>query len=320
MRQAMYDAEVGDDVWGDDPTVNTLQEMAAERLGKERALLMPSGTQSNLTALFAHCQRGDEYLVGEAAHMYRYEAGGGAVLASVQPQTLAMGPNGELSTSDIEKAIKPDDPHFPRSRLICIENTHDGKVLSLDYQNQIAELAANHQLKLHLDGARAANAAVALGVTLQTLTQPFDSVSLCLSKGLGAPIGSVLAGSEEVVEAAIRARKILGGAMRQSGILAAAGIYALENNVERLEQDHERAARLAIGLTELGLDVEHNTNMVFTTFGSRSTVVAEALTANGILLSVSPTGPTRMVTHLDIDDAAIDATLKVIGQTLGPSR
>src|SRR5688500_14523624 len=251
MRKAMMEAELGDDVFGDDPTVNRLQERAAEILGFEAALLFPSGTQSNLAALMSHCQRGEEAILGQEAHSYRYEAGGLAVLGSIQPQAVANRPDGTLDLAEVEAAIKPDDPHFARTRLLALENTIGGRVLSREYLGRAVALSREKGLSIHLDGARIFNAAAHLETKVKALCAGFDSVSACLSKGLGAPAGTVLLGGKEFIARAKRARKILGGAMRQAGILAAAGLYALENNVERLAEDHRNAQRLAAGLKDL---------------------------------------------------------------------
>ncbi len=308
MRRAMMDAEVGDDVFGDDPTVNRLQALLAERLGFEAGLFMPSGTQSNLTALMTHCQRGDEVLVGQQAHTYRYEGGGAAVLGSIQPQPLEHEPDGSIALERIAAAIKPDDPHFARTRLLALENTIGGKVLPLPYQHAATDLAHERGLATHLDGARLFNAAVALGVAPHEVATGFDSVSVCLSKGLGAPVGSVLLGSREFIDRARRPRKMLGGSLRQAGVLAAAGIFALEHHVARLAEDHANAQRLADGLRgieELSVDGPH-TNMVFVTVPAASVGALEAfLHGHGILvLARSPT--VRLVTHLDVDAAGIE--------------
>ena len=305
MRQAMADAEVGDDVLGDDPTVIRLQNLAAEMLGHEAALYLPSGTQSNLAAILSHCQRGDEYLVGATAHTYKYEAGGAAVLGSVQPQPVPFQPDGTLDLGDVASAIKPDDPHFAQARLLCLENTVDGRVLPLSYHHEAQEFAAQRGLALHLDGARLANAAVALGVPLADIASTVDSVSVCLSKGLGAPVGSVLAGSAEVVTRAHRWRKMLGGSMRQAGVVAAAGIMALTENVERLADDHANAQLLADGLGAIpGFELlSVHTNMVF--IGHPEWVrLADHFEANGV--QVLAGNPMRLVTHLDVtaDDVA----------------
>lgn len=307
MREAMRAAEVGDDVFGDDPAVNRLQDRMAALLGFEAGLLFPSGTQSNLAALMSHCQRGDEYIVGQEAHTYRYEAGGGAVLASVQPQPLANRPDGTLDLAEVEAAIKPDDAHFARTRLLALENTIGGRAIPRAYFDAALALAKRRGLAAHLDGARLFNAAVALGVDAAALARGFDSVSVCLSKGLGAPAGTVLVGSRGLIERATRARKILGGAMRQAGILAAAGLYALEHNVARLAEDHANAARLAAGLAQIpGLRVEPaRTNMVFVHVpAGRVAALGAHLAREGVLALVGPR--TRLVTHLDVDAAAID--------------
>ncbi len=308
MRQAMAQAQVGDDVFGDDPTVNRLQAKIAEMLGFERALLFPSGTQSNLAALMSHCGRGDEYLVGQEAHTYRFEAGGGAVLGSIQPQPIANRPDGTIDLAMVEAAIKPDDPHFARTRLLALENTIGGKEIPRSYLEQALLLAKKKNLSTHLDGARIFNAAVKLGVSAKELCRGFDSVSVCLSKGLGAPAGTVLLGNADFIKLAVRARKILGGAMRQAGIIAAAGLYALENNVERLAQDHANAERLAKGLREAGYEVEGpQTNMVFV---KAPPGFADHLVNNEILVLAGPR--MRLVAHLDVDSAGIDRALAAV--------
>ncbi|MCG8435344.1 MAG: low-specificity L-threonine aldolase, partial [Gammaproteobacteria bacterium] len=237
MRDAMHAADVGDDVYGEDPSVNALEARMAHMAGFESALFLPSGTQSNLVALLSHCRRGDEYIVGQHAHTYRFEGGGAAVFGGIQPQPLDFEADGTLHLDKVAAAIKPDDNHFARTRLLCLENTVNGKILPLSYMQAAAEFARAHNLKLHLDGARIFNAAVALGFNLRDITQHCDSVSICLSKGLGAPVGSVLCGDRAFIEQARRWRKVAGGGMRQAGVLAAACIYALDNNVERLAED-----------------------------------------------------------------------------------
>ena len=312
MRRAMLEAELGDDVFGDDPTVNRLQARAAEIFGFEAALLFPSGTQSNLAALMSHCQRGEEVILGQEAHSYRYEAGGAAVLGSIQPQAVANRPDGTLDLGEIEAAIKPDDPHFARTRLLALENTIGGRVLSRKYIVEALGLAGRKRLATHLDGARVFNAAVELGTSVRDLCAGFDSVSACLSKGLGAPAGTVLLGKADFVSKARRARKILGGGMRQAGILAAAGLYALENNVERLAGDHRRAARLAAGLQGLDLPAEVHTNMVFVRPPpDRIQGLAEYLKARGVLVLAAPR--LRLVTHLDVDDDGIERAVAAFG-------
>lgn len=305
MRQAMAAAELGDDVFGDDPTVNRLQEHAARSLGFEDALFFPTGTQSNLAALMSHCGRGDEYLVGQMAHTYRFEAGGGAVLGSIQPQPLAHRPDGTLDPADIEAAIKPDDPHFARTRLLALENTLGGKAIARGYLEEALALAKRRGLATHLDGARLFNAAVKLGIDARALSAGFDSVSLCLSKGLGAPAGTLLLGSEEFIKRARRMRKMLGGAMRQAGVVAAAGLYALENHVARLAEDHANAERLAKGLRDAGYAVEGpHTNMVFV---MAPPGFADHLVNNEVLVIAAPR--MRLVTHLDVDAAGIDRAI-----------
>jgi threonine aldolase len=308
MRRAMMDAEVGDDVFGDDPTVNRLQALAAELLGFEAGLIMPSGTQSNLAALMTHCQRGDEYLVGQNAHTYRYEGGGAAVLGSIQPQPLENEPDGSMALERIAAAIKPDDPHFARTRLLALENTIGGKALPLPYQHAATDLAHERGLATHLDGARLFNAAIALGVAPNEVAAGFDSVSVCLSKGLGAPVGSLLLGSRDFIDRARRPRKMLGGGLRQAGVLAAAGFYALEHQVARLADDHANAQRLADGLRgidEVAVDGPH-TNMVFATVPAErlASLVAFMQQRGILLLARSPM--LRLVTHLDVDRAGID--------------
>jgi threonine aldolase len=323
MRRAMMDAELGDDVFGDDPTVNRLQEHAASLFGFEAALLFPTGTQSNLAALMSHCQRGEEVILGAEAHSYRYEAGGLAVLGSIQPQVVANRPDGTLDLAEVEAAIKPDDPHFARTRLLALENTITGRVVPRSYLEQAIQLARSKGLATHLDGARIFNAASALGMNVKQLCAGFDSVSSCLSKGLGTPAGTLLLGTSKLIERARRARKILGGGMRQAGVIAAAGLYALENNVERLKDDHANAQRLADGLRKAGYEVSGpNTNMVMVKV-ERPQELAEHLKEKGII--VLPRGPMRLVTHLDVDAAGIDRTIGAfaafsLSRTPGPAR
>lgn len=300
MRRAMAAAEVGDDVFGDDPTVNRLQERAAELFGFEASLFFPTGTQSNLAALMSHCQRGDEVLVGMEAHTYRYEAGGGAVLGSIQPQAIPNRPDGTMSLADVEAAIKPDDPHFARTRLLALENTITGRVIPRRYFDEALALAKRRGLATHLDGARIFNAAVKLGLPVRELCRGFDSVSSCLSKGLGAPAGTMLLGPKDFIARAKRARKILGGVMRQAGVLAAAGLYALEHNVERLTEDHANAERLAKGIGAAA----PQSNMVFY---DAPPGVPEHLAKHGVI--VLPGARLRLVTHLDVDAADIDRAI-----------
>jgi len=304
MRAAMANAEVGDDVYGDDPTVNHLEAMAAERLAKEAAVFMPSGTQSNLCALLTHCQRGDEYIVGADAHTYKYEGGGAAALGGIQPQTIAFAENGELPLVEVAAVVKPDDSHFARTRLLCLENSQHGRVQSLHSMQAARTFVDEHQLRLHLDGARMANAAVALRVDLDAVARPFDSVSLCLSKGLGAPVGSLLLGEKDFIAEARRWRKVTGGGLRQVGILAAAGQLALTDGFERLYEDHERAADLASRLASVaGFNVRPNwtqTNMVWLDFGDVSGAeLTEHARSLGVLLSASASS-CRLVLHKDV--------------------
>jgi threonine aldolase len=320
MREAMARAEVGDDVFGDDPTVNKLQEVAAERFGMDAGLFFPSGTQSNCAALMAHCQRGEEVIVGQDAHTYRYEAGGMAVLGSIQPQPLQNLPDGSLDLAMVEAAIKPDDSHFAITRLIALENTIGGKVLPRPYLADAVALAKRRKLSTHLDGARIFNAAVKLGMPVDQLCAGFDTVSVCLSKGLGTPAGTVLVGRRDVIDRARRVRKMLGGTMRQVGILAAAGLYALEHNVDRLAEDHANAERLAKGLAALGLKVDPvQTNMVFVALPKDTAAPLKAhLDASGIVTLGGQ--KMRLVTHLDVDAAGIDRALAVFAQFFQPAR
>jgi threonine aldolase len=314
MLAAMMNAEVGDDVWGDDPTVLRLQAATAERAGKEAGLFFPSGTQSNLAALMAHCERGDEYIVGQAAHTYKYEGGGAAVLGSIQPQPIENAPDGTLPLDKVAAAIKPLDNHFARTRLFALENTIGGVVLPDGYAEQAVAFAKSRGLAAHLDGARVCNAAVASGRSLAELSAPFDTISICFSKGLGAPVGSVLVGSRALIERAQRWRKVLGGGMRQSGILAAACLYALDHNVERLADDHENAARLAAGLARIEpvKVLSHATNMVFAQFPEADCAPLEAwLKERGMLTQMLYAS--RFVTHCDVSRADIDAFIDAVG-------
>lgn len=336
MRQAMQEAEVGDDVFGDDPTVNRLQEMAAQRLGFEAALFAPSGTQTNLIAMMSHCQRGDEAIVGQQWHTYRWEGGGMAVLGSIQPQPLEQQSDGSIALDDIEAAIKPDDPHFAKTRLLVIENTTGGKVLPLSYMRAARELAQRRGLRTHIDGARLLNAAVALAdggdpwQQARQLCESYDSLSLCLSKGLGAPVGSLLLGSREFIQQARRVRKMLGGGMRQAGILAAAGIHALDHHVLRLADDHAHARQLHEGLSRFASahprlrDMVQlhpvQTNIVFFDI---DTGIADAflqhLAAHGVLVTGGyfksaqrAMKRIRWVTHLDVGAEDVRRALQAI--------
>jgi len=319
MRKAMAEAEVGDDVFGDDPTVHRLEAAVAERLGKEAAVFVTSGTQSNLCALMAHCGRGDEYIAGDSAHTYRWEAGGGAVLGSIQPQPVRMLDDGLPDPAHIAEVIKPDDPHFARTRLLCLENTKDGMVQSIERMTEATSVGRAAGLGLHLDGARMWNAVVALGVNPADFTADFDTVSMCLSKGLGAPAGSVLSGSRELIAEARKWRKMLGGGLRQVGILAAAGLYAIEHNIERLAEDHARAARMADGLAKIpGITVTSQaTNMVFVDIKFASPELQSTLKGMGILARVS-SSPARLTTHLDVSDHDIDAVIDAFGRATNP--
>lgn len=320
MRKAMAEADVGDDVYGDDPTVNKLQELAAGMLGMESALFLPSGTQSNLCALLAHCQRGDEYIVGQYAHTYMYEGGGAAVLGSIQPQPLDFEPDGTIDLDSAKARIKPEDSHFAKTRLFCLENTQGGKVLPLTYLSRSRRFASDNNLALHLDGARIFNASEKLRVNVSDISQHFDSVSVCLSKGLCAPVGSVLCGSSAFIDEARRWRKMLGGGMRQAGVLAAAGLLSLTEQVEHLQEDHENAVLLAQaldGLPGLGIDQDAlQTNIFFVKLneGMRSTIT-EKMAARGVL--VSGRGDSlRIVTHFDFKKSHIPTVVEAFEQTV----
>ena len=308
MLDAMTAADTGDDVYGEDPTVNRLEAELAKRLGFAAALFVPTGTMSNLLGLMAHCERGDEYIVGQQAHTYKYEGGGAAVLGSIQPQPLEVQADGSLDLDQVAAAIKPDDFHFARTRLLALENTMQGKVLPLDYLARARKFTRDNGLQLHLDGARLYNAAVKLGVDAREITQYFDSVSVCLSKGLGAPVGSVLCGSVELIGRARRLRKMVGGGMRQAGLLAAAGLYALDHNVERLADDHANAQFLAEGLREAGYKVEPvQTNMVYVQMGDRAEAIKAFAAERGIKLSAA--ARLRMVTHMDVNRSQIEQVI-----------
>ncbi|WP_312381165.1 low-specificity L-threonine aldolase [Pseudomonas oryzihabitans] len=308
MRQAMLAAELGDDVYGEDPTVTRLEQRLAGDLGLEAGLFVPSGTMSNLLGLLAHCERGDEYLVGQQAHTYKYEGGGAAVLGSIQPQPIEMAADGSLDLDLVRSYIKADDFHFARTRLLALENTMHGKVLPLTYLAAARAFTRAHGLALHLDGARLYNAAVKLGVPAREISQHFDSVSVCLSKGLGAPVGSVLCGDAALIAKARRWRKVVGGGMRQAGILAAAGLHVLDHQVERLAEDHAHAAQLGTALAELGYQVEPvQTNMVYLALGDEAPALQAFLAERGIRISPAPR--LRLVTHLDVSAADIEAVI-----------
>jgi threonine aldolase len=317
MWDAMRAAPLGDDVFGDDPTVNALQERVAAELGFEAALFMPTGTQSNLCALMSHCERGDEYIVGQMAHTYRWEGGGAAVMGSIQPQPLPNQPDGTIALADIEAAIKPDDPHFARTRLIALENTWGGTVLPLAYLEAASALARKHGLAIHLDGARLFNGAVASGVAPREIAKHFDSVSVCFSKGLGTPAGSALCGSAGLIARARRVRKMAGGGMRQAGVLAAAAMYALDHHVARLADDHANARRLAEGLQGLpGVAVTApQSNIVFVDLAAdKSKDTVAGLRQRGVLA----TGlyKLRFVTHLDVSADDIERAVPVLRAVL----
>jgi threonine aldolase len=318
MWEAMRAAPLGDDVFGDDPTVNALQARIAADLGFEAALFFPTGTQSNLCALMSHCQRGDEYIVGQMAHTYRWEGGGAAVLGSIQPQPIPNQGDGTLSLADIEAAIKPDDPHFARTRLLALENTWGGQVLPLPYVEAATALAQRKGLTRHLDGARLFNAAVASGVAARAITQYFDSVSVCFSKGLGTPAGSALCGSRELIARAHRWRKMAGGGMRQAGVLAAAALYALDHHVQRLATDHANARALAEGLQGLaGVSVATpQSNIVFVDLAADKPADAVArLRERGVL--VTGLYRLRLVTHLDVSAEDVARAVPVLRAVLG---
>ncbi|HAU8252544.1 TPA: low-specificity L-threonine aldolase [Vibrio vulnificus] len=321
MREAMANAIVGDDVYGDDPTVNELEAFAAKEAGFEAALFTTSGTQANLLGLMAHCERGDEYLCGQQAHNYRYEAGGAAVLGSIQPQPVENNPDGTLAFDKLAAAIKPDDSHFARTKLLSLENTINGKVLPLSYLQEARAFVDKHNLKLHLDGARVYNAATALDVPVRDIAQYFDSMTICLSKGLGAPVGSLLLGSKEYIAKARRLRKMVGGGMRQAGILAAAGKLALTEQVAQLKVDHANAKALAQGLSELpGVHVNTDfvqTNIVFAKLDDNVDIdaIAQKLAEESII--ITPGNPIRFVTHKDISRQDIDLFLEKLRFFLG---
>ncbi len=315
----MANAEVGDDVFGDDPTVNRLQDAVAERLGKEAALFVASGTQSNLCALMAHCGRGDEYIAGDMAHMYRWEGGGGAVLGSIQPQPVPMLPDGLVDPEVVDASVKPDDHHFARTKLLCLENTKDGAVQSVDRMREATLVGRKHGLSIHLDGARMWNGVVELGISAEEFTSEFDTVSMCLSKGLGAPIGSVLSGPADFIHEAHKWRKMSGGAMRQVGVLAAAGLHALDNHIDRLADDHSNAARLAEGLGNIdGVTVAGQaTNMVFIAVDGDVPDLQAQLLERGIRTLITPSprrSIARLVCHLDVTADDVETVINTFAE------
>jgi len=326
MREAIYRAELGDDVFGEDPTTNQLEEMAAERMGKEAALLVASGTMGNLVCTLTHCRRGEEVILGDRSHTFLYEAGGMSTLGGIHPHTISNQPDGTMRLEDIEGAIRGDNVHFPQTRLICLENTHNrcsGSALTSEYIDSAAALAKEHGLSVHLDGARIFNAAVALGIDVKELTANVDSLSFCLSKGLSAPVGSVVCGSSEFIAEARRARKVLGGGMRQAGVIAAAGIKALEEMVDRLAEDHENARRLAEGIASItGLLIEParvQTNIVYFELDEgRMTPKALVTELNKKEVKLLSVGVRRLraVTHYGISTEDIDLTVKALGEVM----
>jgi len=326
MRRAMYEAELGDDVFGEDPTVNRLEAMSAERMGKEAAMFVASGTMGNLTALLTHCQRGHEAIMGDKAHTFLFEAGGSAVLGGIHPHTLPNQPDGTLRLEDIKAAIRPENPHHPRTRLVCLENTHNrcgGVVLTPEYTDRVGELAHRHGLAVHLDGARVFDAAVALGVDVRHLTRSVDSVQFCLSKGLSAPVGSLLCATREFIAEAQRWRKMLGGGMRQAGVIAAAGIEALDDMVDRLADDHANAHRLAEGLADMpGFAVDLasvQTNIVIwdlTTDRVSPQEVVERLGAEGVKILAIGGRQFRAVTHYGIETDDVEQAVDVARQVM----
>jgi threonine aldolase len=326
MREAIYHAELGDDVFGDDPTVNRFERMAAQRVGKEAALLVVSGTMGNLVSILTHCGRGAEVILGDRCHTHIYEAGGISALGGIHPRTVPNQPDGTLRPEDIEAAIRPDNVHFPRTRLVCLENTHnrcDGAALTPEYTAQVVDLAHRRGFGVHLDGARIFNAAVALGVDVRELTRGVDSLSFCLSKGLAAPVGSVVCGSKSFIAEARRTRKVLGGGMRQAGIIAAAGIVALERMIDRIREDHENAARLAQGIARIeGLSIDLarvQTNIIYfdvTAAGLKAEELVQRLGTHGV--RILSTGPARLraVTHYGITAADVNQTISVLTEVM----
>lgn len=328
MRKAMAAAEVGDDVFGEDPTVNRLEEMAAHRMGKQAALLVNSGTMGNLVSQLAHCGRGDETLLGDQSHVFYYEQGGASALGGLHPRTLPNEPDGTISLEKMESAVRPDDIHFPRSRLILLENTHNrcgGSPLTPAYTGQVARLAKRHDMKLHIDGARIFNAAAALGVAVATLAEPADSITFCLSKGLGAPVGSVVCGDRQFIQRARRVRKMVGGGMRQSGVIAAAGLVALNEMASRLADDHRNAKALAHGLSRIqGLQIDPetiSTNIVYfrlDTRGGDAGTLVEALGRQGVLVLATSKDQMRAVLHHQVDAGDVRQALAVFRRVITP--
>jgi threonine aldolase len=327
MREAMAEAEVGDDVYRDDPTVNRLEELAADKLGKDAALFVPSGTMGNLIALLVHCQRADEVIVGNLSHIYLNEAGGMSALGGIQPCPIQNQPDGTLALDDILASIRTEDVHHPRTRLVCIENTQNicgGVPLTAEYTRQVGDLAHRHDLSLHIDGARIFNSATAQNVAVKELVAPADSVMFCLSKGLAAPIGSMLVGNQKFIGRARHIRKMLGGGMRQVGVIAAAGLISLERMTKRLTEDHTRAKKLAEGLRQIqGLLVDANspyTNMVYLNLAEDVSVDAHQITQRmkdiGVLVDPENSRRFRLVTHYLIDDQAVEKTIFAFQQTL----
>lgn len=326
MRQAIAAAQLGDDVFGEDPTINKLQQMAAEITGKDAGLLVASGTMGNLVSILTHCSRGDEVILGDQSHTFYYEVGGISALGGIQTHTIPNQPDGTLKLSDIAAAIRPDSSHFPPTKLICLENTQNrcgGVILKSDYMNSVAELAKQHNLKIHLDGARIFNAAVALGIDVKELVKDADSVMFCLSKGLAAPVGSVICGSEEFVKKAHKIRKMVGGGMRQAGIIAAAGIVALEQMINRLAEDHKNANKLARAIAQIkGFSINLDavqTNIVYFDLDSENITaqqVVEKAKQKGILLLNLGPKTFRMVTHYGIESEDIEAAISVLSQIM----
>jgi threonine aldolase len=326
MRKAMAEAEVGDDVFGEDPTVNRLEAMAAERLGQESALFVPSGTMANLISQMVHCGRGEEMILGNLAHSFFYEQGGSAAVASIHPRTVPNQPDGKLALLDLEAAIRSDNIHFPRTRMIALENTHNlcgGAPLEPAYLRAVGDIARRRGIRLHIDGARLFNAAAALGVPARQLAAEADSISFCLSKGLAAPVGSVVCGSSDFIREARRVRKVLGGGMRQAGVLAAAGVVALNEMVERLAEDHANARRLAEGLADQsGLEIDpgrYRTNIIYfdvVKSGVSAADLVAALQKEGVRMLASETYTLRAVTHYEVTAVDIDFTLKTMAKVL----